>query len=98
MGMTRREVLKGSVALTAVGALGIRPIAAQQELIKKAIPKTGEMITVIGIGTNRYGVDASEEQRAPLRDTLKRFRELGGTVIDTAPAYRNSEAVLGDLI
>ena len=98
MGMTRREVLKGSVALTAVGALGIRPIAAQQELIKKAIPKTGEMIPVIGIGTNRYGVDASEEQRAPLRDTLKRFRELGGTVIDTAPAYRNSEAVLGDLI
>jgi len=98
MGMTRREVLKGSVALTAAGALGIRPIAAQQELIRKPIPKTGELIPVIGIGTNRYGVDASEEQRAPLRDTLRRFQELGGTVIDTAPAYRNSEQVLGDLI
>jgi aryl-alcohol dehydrogenase-like predicted oxidoreductase len=98
MSLTRRQVLKGSAALTAAGMLGIPPLRAQTELIKKPIPKTGELIPVIGIGTNRYGVDAVEEQLAPLRETLKKFRELGGTVIDTAPAYRNSEAVLGDLI
>src|SRR3990172_2913254 len=98
MNMTRRQILKGSAALTAAGMLGIRPLSAQTELIKKRIPKTGELVPVIGIGTNRYGVDAVEEQLAPLRDTLKRFRDLGGTVIDTAPSYRNSEAVLGGLI
>ena len=56
------------------------------------------MIPIIGIGTNRYGVGASAEERAPLRDALERFHEWGGTLIDTAPAYRTSESVLGDLI
>ena len=36
--------------------------------------------------------------RAPLREALSRFHDLGGTVIDTAPSYRTSESVLGDLI
>jgi aryl-alcohol dehydrogenase-like predicted oxidoreductase len=36
--------------------------------------------------------------RASLRASLSRFAELGGTVIDTAPGYRTSETVLGDLI
>jgi aryl-alcohol dehydrogenase-like predicted oxidoreductase len=52
----------------------------------------------VGVGTNRYGVGDDVELRAPLRDSLRRFHELGGTVIDTAPQYRSSEAVLGDLI
>ena len=37
-------------------------------------------------------------RRSMLRAALGRFHELGGTVIDTAPLYRSSEAVLGDLI
>jgi aryl-alcohol dehydrogenase-like predicted oxidoreductase len=52
----------------------------------------------MGLGTNRYGVGDSPEARAPLREALARFRELGGTVIDTAPGYRTSESVLGDLM
>ena len=67
-------------------------------MIRRAIPSTGEEIPIIGLGTNRYGVDASETARAPLRTALRRFHELGGTVIDTAPMYRTSESVLGDLM
>ena len=52
----------------------------------------------MGLGTNRYGVGNSPEARAPLREALARFHELGGTVIDTAPGYRTSESVLGDLM
>ena len=51
----------------------------------------------IGIGTNRYGVGTSEEDRAPLRDTMARFAELGGKVMDTAMIYGTSEAVIGEL-
>ncbi|NNF41070.1 MAG: aldo/keto reductase, partial [Woeseiaceae bacterium] len=36
--------------------------------------------------------------RAPLLAALERFYESGGTVIDTAPMYGKSEAVLGELI
>jgi aryl-alcohol dehydrogenase-like predicted oxidoreductase len=99
MGITRRDLLKGSAAITALSAIGVNPLTAQPGgLITKVIPKSGEMIPPIGIGTNRYGGDNSEEQRAPLRATLQRFHELGGKVIDTAPLYRNAEEVLGDLI
>ena len=43
-------------------------------------------------------VDASEAARKPLREALARFHALGGTLVDTAPMYRTSESVLGDLI
>jgi aryl-alcohol dehydrogenase-like predicted oxidoreductase len=73
-------------------------LAEPADLIRKAIPSSGEMIPVIGLGTNRYGVDGSEAARAPLRAALERFHNLGGTLIDTAPMYRSSERVLGGLI
>jgi aryl-alcohol dehydrogenase-like predicted oxidoreductase len=94
--MTRRDALKaGAGATIALGA----PLAFAQseQLIQKTIPTSGEMITPIGIGTNRYGVDDSEEERAPLRDTMARFIEIGGDVMDTAAIYGSSEVVIGDL-
>ena len=39
-----------------------------------------------------------ERPRAPLAAALQTFHDLGGAVIDTAPGYRSSEVVLGDLI
>jgi aryl-alcohol dehydrogenase-like predicted oxidoreductase len=73
-------------------------LAQSSSLILKPIPKSGEMIPPIGIGTNRFGVDESEAQRAPLRATMARFVELGGKVMDTAYIYGTSEAVIGDLM
>jgi len=95
MKITRRDVLKLSAAAGAVLSLGPQRLLAQTKpLILKKIPSSGEGIPAIGIGTNRYGVGASEEERAPLRATLKKFAELGGRLIDTAPVYRTSELAL----
>lgn len=55
------------------------------------------MITCVGIGTNRYGVGESEADRQPLADTMSRFVDLGGQVMDTAAVYGTSESVIGDL-
>jgi len=98
MTLTRREFHKASLGLATTLALGGNAVAGTKDFLQKPIPSTGEMIPIIGLGTNRYGVDTSESARAPLRAALKRFAELGGTVIDTAPGYRTSETVLGDLI
>ncbi|OGT83302.1 MAG: hypothetical protein A3G96_06070 [Gammaproteobacteria bacterium RIFCSPLOWO2_12_FULL_52_10] len=99
MKISRREILKLGAAAGAAMTLGTPELFAQaQPLILKKIPTSGEGIPPIGIGTNRYGVGMTETERAPLRATLKKFAELGGKLIDTAPAYGSSEAVLGDLI
>jgi aryl-alcohol dehydrogenase-like predicted oxidoreductase len=97
MGITRRQALEAGAALGAVAAFGTGAFAQSGELILKRIPSSGETLPPIGIGTNRYGVGTGEEERAPLRDTMARFVELGGKVMDTAMIYGTSEAVIGDL-
>jgi aryl-alcohol dehydrogenase-like predicted oxidoreductase len=88
-----------SAGAGAAATLGLNPLLAQEApLAMKTIPKTGESITPIGIGTNRYGVGNSEDERAPLRATLKLFAELGGKIIDTAAVYGTAETVIGDLV
>ncbi|NIV18264.1 MAG: aldo/keto reductase [Woeseiaceae bacterium] len=98
MGITRREFSKISLGVATAVTVGMPAMAGPSDFVKRPIPSTGEMIPIIGLGTNRYGVGDGETARAPLRAALKRFSELGGTVIDTAPMYRSSESVLGDLI
>jgi len=95
--ITRRKALELGAGV-AVAATTPSVFAQSEPLILKTIPKSGEMIPPIGIGTNRYGVGESEEARAPLRATMARFVELGGRVMDTAYIYGTSEAVIGDLM
>jgi aryl-alcohol dehydrogenase-like predicted oxidoreductase len=96
MTITRRQALEAGAALGATAAFG-SAWAQRGELIQKRIPKSGELLPPIGMGTNSYGVGTSEEERAPLRDTMARFVELGGKVMDTAMIYGTSEAVIGEL-
>jgi aryl-alcohol dehydrogenase-like predicted oxidoreductase len=100
MKITRRRALEAGAALGALATYGAGArlgFAQTGELIQKRIPASGELIPPVGIGTNRYGVGTSEEERGPLRDTMARFVELGGKVMDTAMIYGTSEAVIGDL-
>ncbi len=97
MPITRRETLKAGAGLGLAAVLGKGALAQTGELNLKRIPSSGEMIPPIGIGTNRYGVGTSAEERAPLRATMARFVELGGKVMDTAAVYGTSEPVIGDL-
>jgi aryl-alcohol dehydrogenase-like predicted oxidoreductase len=100
MELTRREMLKLTAGAGAALALGVRlPAWAQSsEIMKRPIPSSGELIPVVGLGTSRtFNVEATEEALAPLREVMKTFAEMGGTVLDTAYAYRNSERVSGIL-
>ena len=99
MKINRREFTKYGLGAASFAVLGgASALAGPEHMIRKAIPSSGEMVPIIGLGTNRYGVDTSDAARAPLRAALERFHLLGGTVIDTAPGYRTSESVLGDLM
>ncbi|MDZ7749737.1 MAG: aldo/keto reductase [Halofilum sp. (in: g-proteobacteria)] len=63
---------------------------------RRRIPGTGEAIPVIGLGTSDEFETAEDLGR--LREVLRRFHELGGTVVDTAPIYGNAESVIGRLV
>ena len=94
MKITRREFNKAGLGALSLAALGGNAMAGSSKLIRKAIPSTGELVPIIGLGTNRYG----RRDRDVLYAALNRFHELGGTFIDTAPMYGDSEEMLGDLI
>jgi aryl-alcohol dehydrogenase-like predicted oxidoreductase len=98
--LTRRELLAASASGGVCLGLGLTPTAQALtgDLILKPIPSTGEFLPAIGLGTNRWVSDGDEATMISLGSTLMTFSNLGGRVIDTAPAYRSSESALGKLI
>ena len=81
-------------------AAGARPgpAGASATILARASPSSGERVPAIGLGTWRtFDVGASPSVRAPLREVLQRFVELGGHVVDSSPMYGASESVVGDL-
>jgi len=94
----RRDLMR--LGVVSAAGLGLsRPMSAAQgaesaALSMKAIPTSGEKIPVVGLGTNGYSVSDPAELAAR-RAVIKRMAELGASVIDTAPAYGESEVVLG---
>jgi len=72
--------------------------AGSQPIDRRAIPRGGETIPVIGLGTwQTFDVGAAESARAPLGEVLMRFVECGGSVVDSSPMYGRAESVVGDL-
>jgi len=63
----------------------------------RKIPKSGEEIPVIGLGTWRTFDVASERGRIPLGKVLDHFSTAGGRVIDTSPMYGKAEEAIGEL-
>jgi len=99
MEMSRRDALKVGAGAGAALFFGRFEIPAQtSSLLSRTIPSTGEAIPAVGLGTARtFAVGESAAQRAPLEEVLRRFHQLGGTVVDTAPTYGTAEGVAGDL-
>lgn len=75
-GLSRKSFLAGSLAV-----LG-QPALAAEAPLQRAIPKSGEKLTVVGLGTAVvFGNAGVEAQRA----VVKALVESGGSLIDTAP-------------
>ncbi|MGH8207545.1 MAG: aldo/keto reductase, partial [Steroidobacteraceae bacterium] len=91
---SRRQMLAMGVA--GAGALWASGLFAQSPaaLITKVIPSSGQRLPVIGIGTNVF----RESELAQLRAVLRRMVDLGGSVIDTAASYGQSEHVIGQIV
>ena len=96
---TRRETLSYGLALgaaqllrsTGVGAL---PATTVLTPVLKTIPSTGEKLPAVGLGTDQF----RDSERDNIQAEIQRLRQLGGSVIDTAAAYGDSEALIGEAV
>lgn len=96
---TRRALLHQAALLAAMAALYGRISYAQQGLMTRPIPSTGEQLPVIGLGTSRtHDVALDDDAMESLREVLQEFLNGGARLIDTAPSYGNAERVCGQLV
>ncbi len=100
MKITRREMLRISAGTGAALLLSELPACVRdQPLLMRSVPSSGERFPAVGLGSARtFSVGPSAEERAPLREVLRLFHEMGGRFFDTAPTYGTSEGVAGQLV
>src|SRR2546422_452660 len=93
----RRNFLRtGACALGALLMTQQSPAASGP--LARRVPKTGEAIPAVGLGTWQvFDVASDAKEKAQAQETLKVFVELGGRVIDSSPMYGSSESVTGEL-
>ena len=98
--LTRRKYLKNSAMIAAACAVpaGLLRAFDSSDLITRAIPKTGEKIPIVGLGTAAtFRTVAQGDDVTALRGVIETLVDNGGTVLDTAPSYGASEEVCGQI-
>ena len=99
---TRRRVLAGGAGVALVTSLGTFPRlagAAEEPLITRPIPHSGERIPIVGIGTAViFDFENDAAQYAERRAVIQTLLAGGGRLIDTAHSYGRAEDRVGDLV
>lgn len=61
----------------------------------RSVPKTGQTLTTLGLGTFLTFDAKPGDDRSRLREVFRRYVEGGGRVIDTSPLYGSAELSVG---
>jgi diketogulonate reductase-like aldo/keto reductase len=94
---SRRKILKLIAGVSAMAL--VPPARATDAPLKRPIPKTGELLHAVGLGTwQTFDVGGDAAGRAAAREVLARFVKAGGQMVDSSPMYGSSESVVGDLV
>ena len=100
-GYSRRDVLKLAAAAGAGMVLPTPLFAASGPVLSRPVPRSREMLPVVGLGTAIiFDFDSSSDtaKRAERRTVIRTLLDEGGRLIDTAPSYGRAELTLGDLL
>lgn len=101
-GVDRRSFLKtaglgiAAAALASGGLFSKNASAQTSGIITKKIPKTGEIVPAIGLGTYLTFDVIPGQPREFIREVMRRFWDGGGRVVDTSPLYGTGEISVGD--
>jgi diketogulonate reductase-like aldo/keto reductase len=99
--VNRRDVVKTLLVAGTGAALGVPLLRAEDgaKMLTRPVPKSGEAIPVIGLGTSRvFDVGSGETDVAPLRGVLEALAAGGGRVVDSSPMYGRAEDVVGEIV
>ena len=92
--LTRREYLALTAQAGAALALSEALFAQAGDVITRAIPKTGEKLPIVGLGSSAtFSQIAGAADTEAIHSVFTAMLEQGGTVFDTAPGYGASEEV-----
>ena len=93
--VSRRDVL----ALIGAIAAGPRIAMAAAQPLQRKIPKSGEFLPVLGLGTWQVlDVPVSGADYDAASAATRRFLEDGGKLIDSSPMYGRAEERVGDIL
>jgi diketogulonate reductase-like aldo/keto reductase len=81
---------------TAANAGEAVPATPAPPVMTRPIPRTGESVPVVGMGTFMTFDKRPGAPRDHLREVLRRFWDGGARVLDTSPLYGYSEITVGD--
>lgn len=104
MTISRRQFIASSAASLLVSnaklSAQLDPVIRPGLMQTKPIPKTGEQLPVVGLGTlEAFNVEPEAPERKQLGQVLDILANSGGSVVDTSPSprYGVGEAALGDI-
>src|ERR1051325_7067929 len=65
-------------------------------MLMRAIPATGEQISVIGLGTwATFDIGDDPKRQREVNDVVKEFLAAGGGMIDSSPMYGSAQKAIG---
>lgn len=91
----RRQVLAAAGATTLLPAT---TLGQDESMLTRPIGNDGDLLPVIGLGTySVLDVESTPENIASRKAIVDLLVNSGGSLIDTSPMYKRSEAVIGDI-
>ena len=98
MKTSRRTVLKVMGVSSLTPSMALQATDVKNNMARRIIPSTGELLPVIGLGTSRvFDTNLSEKSLNPRKEIVKALLDHGGSLIDTSPMYGRAEEVTGKI-
>ena len=75
-------------------------VLAQNQMLRRTIPSSGESLPIIGLGTSRvFDVDPEDREELKIRkQIIEVLLNNGGSLVDTSPMYGQSEDLIGAIL
>jgi aryl-alcohol dehydrogenase-like predicted oxidoreductase len=71
---------------------------SSQNVVTRTLPRTGEKVTALGLGTFLTFDLKPGDRRDVLRQVFERYVAAGGRVVDTSPLYGSAEVSVGQFM